>query len=182
MSPMRRCQFLFSQCYACGVPATILYSSLMLLFLFLQIHKTDHAPSSSRPPFRSSKVIPVNSYMEVVGAIPLAPDLVVIVSSASSLMLLQVSHGKVTSDNSHASCSEDESESSFSATSASAYNTSRLLSMMQSIRNQQLQVVPLLNEISQQQRDSDLALKSVLSELQLLKSKAMPQQSQDTNL
>ena len=44
---------------------------------------------SSRPgpPFRSSKVIPVNSYMEVVGAIPLAPDLVVIVSSASSLML-----------------------------------------------------------------------------------------------
>ena len=69
------------------VPATILYSSLMLLFLFLQIHKTDHAPSSSRPPFRSSKVIPVNSYMEVVGAIPLAPDLVVIVSSASSLML-----------------------------------------------------------------------------------------------
>ena len=54
--------------------------------------------------------------------------------------------------------------------------------MVQSIRNQQLQVVPLLNEISQQQRDSDLALKSVLSELQLLKSKAMPQQSQDTNL
>jgi hypothetical protein len=40
-----------------------------------------------RPPFRSSKVIPVNSYMEVVGAIFLAPDLVVIVSSASSLML-----------------------------------------------------------------------------------------------
>ena len=33
------------------VPATILYSSLMFLFLFLQIHKTDHAPSSSRPPF-----------------------------------------------------------------------------------------------------------------------------------
>ena len=31
---------------------------------------------SSRPPFRSSKVIPVNSYMEVFGAIPLAPDLV----------------------------------------------------------------------------------------------------------
>ena len=31
---------------------------------------------SSRPPFRNSKVIPVNSYMEVVGAIPLAPDLV----------------------------------------------------------------------------------------------------------
>ncbi len=42
---------------------------------------------SSRPPFRSSKVIPVNLYMEVVGAIPLVPDLVVIVSSASSLML-----------------------------------------------------------------------------------------------
>ena len=44
---------------------------------------------SSRPgpPFRSSEVIPVNSYMEVVGAIPLAPDLFVIVSSASSLML-----------------------------------------------------------------------------------------------
>jgi hypothetical protein len=42
---------------------------------------------SSRPPFRSSKVIPVNSYMGVVGAIPLAPDLVVIISSASSLML-----------------------------------------------------------------------------------------------
>jgi hypothetical protein len=42
---------------------------------------------SSRPPFRSSKVIPVNSYMEVIGAIPLAPDLVVIISSASSLML-----------------------------------------------------------------------------------------------
>jgi hypothetical protein len=41
----------------------------------------------SRPPFRSSKVIPVNSYMEVVGAIPLAPDLVVIVSYASSHML-----------------------------------------------------------------------------------------------
>jgi hypothetical protein len=48
--------------------------------------------------------------------------------------ILQVSHGKVTSDYSHASCSEDESESSFSATSASAYNTSRLLSMVQSIR------------------------------------------------
>ena len=44
---------------------------------------------SSRPPFRSSKVIPINSYMGVVGAIPLAPDLdlVVIISSASSLML-----------------------------------------------------------------------------------------------
>ena len=42
---------------------------------------------NSRPPFRSSKVIPVNSYMEVFGANPLAPDLVVIVSSASSLML-----------------------------------------------------------------------------------------------
>jgi hypothetical protein len=42
---------------------------------------------SSRPPFRSSKVIPVNSYMKVVGAIPLAPDLIVLVSSASSLML-----------------------------------------------------------------------------------------------
>ena len=58
--------------------------------------------------------------------------------------------------------------------------------MVQSIRDQQqaeqLEVVLLLNEIAQQQRDSDLALKSVLSELQLLKSKAMPQQSQDTNL
>jgi hypothetical protein len=42
---------------------------------------------SSRPPFRSLKVMPVNSYMEVVGAIPLVSDLVVIVSSASSLML-----------------------------------------------------------------------------------------------
>jgi hypothetical protein len=42
---------------------------------------------SSSPPFRSSKVIPINSYMGVVGAIPLAPDLVVIISSASSLML-----------------------------------------------------------------------------------------------
>jgi hypothetical protein len=42
--------------------------------------------NSSRPPFRNSKVIPVNSdnsYMEVVGAIPLASDLVVIVSSDS---------------------------------------------------------------------------------------------------
>ena len=54
--------------------------------------------------------------------------------------------------------------------------------MVQSIRDQQLEVVLLLNEIAQQQRDSDLALKSVLSELQLLKSKAMPQQSQDTDL
>jgi hypothetical protein len=44
--------------------------------------------------------------------------------------------------------------------------------MVQSIRDQQLEVVPLLNEIAQQQRDSDLALKSVLSERQLLKSKA----------
>jgi hypothetical protein len=92
---------------------------------------------------------------------------------------LQVTHVKFTSDNSHASCSEDEPEidpeSSFSATSASAYNTSRLLSMVQSIRDQQLEVVLLLNEIAQQQRDSDLALKSVLSELQLLKSKAIPQ-------
>ena len=52
--------------------------------------------------------------------------------------------------------------------------------MVQSIRDQQLEVVSLLNEIVQQQRDSDLALKSVLSEIQLLKSKAMPQQSQDT--
>jgi hypothetical protein len=93
-------------------------------------------------------------------------------------LILQVNHGKVTSDKSHASCSEDESESSFSATSASAYNTSRLLSMVQSrpsIRDEQLEVVLLLNEIAQQQRDSDLALKSVLSELQLLKSKAIPQ-------
>jgi hypothetical protein len=42
-----------------------------------KIHKTDHAPSSSResrPPFRSSKVIPVNSYMKVVRAIPLASE------------------------------------------------------------------------------------------------------------
>ncbi len=78
-------------------------------------------------------------------------------------------------------------ESSFSAASASAYNTSRLLSMVQNIRDQQLQAVPLLNQIAQHQRDSDLALnqiaqqqrdlalKSVLSELQLLKSKALPQ-------
>jgi predicted HAD superfamily hydrolase len=77
---------------------------------------------------------------------------------------------------------EDESEPSFSATSASAYNTSRLLSMVQSIRDQQLEVLPLLNEIAHQQRDSDLVLKAVLSELQLLKSKVMPQQSQDTYL
>jgi hypothetical protein len=49
------------------------------------------------------------------------------------------------------------------------------MSMVQSIRDQQLEVVLLLNEIAQQQRDSDLALKSVLSELQLLKSKAIPQ-------
>jgi hypothetical protein len=42
--------------------------------------------------------------------------------------------------------------------------------------------VQLRVEIAQQQRDSDLALKSVLSELQFLKSIAMPQQSQDTNL
>ena len=68
--------------------------------------------------------------------------------------------------------------------------------MVQNIRDQQLQAVPLLNQIAQhqrdsdlalnqiaqQQRDSDLALKSVLSEIQLLKSKAMPQQSQDTDL
>ena len=54
--------------------------------------------------------------------------------------------------------------------------------MVQNIRDQQLQAVPLLNQIAQHQRDSDLALKSVLSEIQLLKSKAMPQQSQDTNL
>jgi hypothetical protein len=54
--------------------------------------------------------------------------------------------------------------------------------MVQSIRGQQLGMVPLLKEIAQQQRDSDVALKSVLSELQLLKSKAMPQQSQDTDL
>jgi hypothetical protein len=47
--------------------------------------------------------------------------------------------------------------------------------MVPSIRDQQLEVVLLLNEIAQQQRDSDLALKSVLSELQLLKSKAIPQ-------
>ncbi len=47
--------------------------------------------------------------------------------------------------------------------------------MVQSIRDQQLEVVLLLNEIAQQQCDSDLALKSVLSELQLLKSKAIPQ-------
>ena len=47
--------------------------------------------------------------------------------------------------------------------------------MVQSICDQQLEVVLLLNEIAQQQRDSDLALKSVLSELQLLKSKAIPQ-------
>jgi hypothetical protein len=67
-------------------------------------------------------------------------------------------------------------------TSASAYNTNRLLSMVQSIRDQQLEVVPLLNQISQQQRDSDLAPKSVLSKLQLLKSKAMPQQSKGTDL
>ena len=33
--------------------------------------------------------------------------------------------------------------------------------MVQSIRDQQLEVVLLLNEIAQQQRDSDLALKSV---------------------
>ncbi len=51
--------------------------------------------------------------------------------------------------------------------------------MVQSIRGQQLEVVYLLYEIAQQQRDSDLALKSFLSELQLLKSKAMPQQSQE---
>ncbi len=49
------------------------------------------------------------------------------------------------------------------------------MSMVQSIHDQQLEVVLLLNEIAQQQRDSDLALKSVLSELQLLKSKAIPQ-------
>ncbi len=49
------------------------------------------------------------------------------------------------------------------------------MSMVQSIRDQQLEVVLLLNEIAQQQRDSDLALKSILSELQLLKSKAIPQ-------
>jgi hypothetical protein len=54
--------------------------------------------------------------------------------------------------------------------------------MVQSIRDQQLEVVHLLNEIAQQQRDSDLAFKSFLSGLQLLKSKAMPQQSQDTDL
>ncbi len=54
--------------------------------------------------------------------------------------------------------------------------------MVQSIRDQQLEVVPLLNQISQQQRDSDLAPKSVLSKLQLLKSKAMPQQSKGTDL
>ena len=64
--------------------------------------------------------------------------------------------------------------------------------MVQNIRDQQLQAVPLLNQIAQhqhdsdlalnqiaqQQRDSDLALKSVMSEIQLLKSKTMPQQSQ----
>ncbi len=54
--------------------------------------------------------------------------------------------------------------------------------MVQSIRDQQLEVLRLLNEIAQQQRDSDLVLKAVLSELQLLKSKVMPQQSQDTYL
>jgi hypothetical protein len=42
---------------------------------------------SSRPPFRSSKVISVSSYMGVVGAIPLAPDLGVIIAFAISLML-----------------------------------------------------------------------------------------------
>jgi hypothetical protein len=54
--------------------------------------------------------------------------------------------------------------------------------MVQNIRDQQLGMMPLLNAIAQQQHDSDLALKYVLSELQLLKSKAMPQQSQDTDL
>ncbi len=43
-----------------------------------------------------------------------------------------------------------------------------------SIRDQQLEVVPLLTEIAKQQRDSEVALKAVLSELQLLKSRAMP--------
>ncbi len=42
-------------------------------------------------------------------------------------------------------------------TSASAYNTSRLMYMVQSIRYQQLEVVPLLTEIAQQKRNSDLA-------------------------
>jgi hypothetical protein len=61
-------------------PAVTDEQKLMLPKLQKKIHETDHAPSSSRPPFRSSKVVPVNSYLEVVGAIPLASDLVVIVS------------------------------------------------------------------------------------------------------
>jgi hypothetical protein len=52
-----------------------------------KINKTDHAPANSRSSFRGSKVIPVNSFMEAIGAIPLAPDLVVLVFPASSLIL-----------------------------------------------------------------------------------------------
>ncbi len=46
--------------------------------------------------------------------------------------------------------------------------------MVQSARDQQLGMVPLLNEIAQQQRDSDLALKFVLSELQLFEIESHP--------
>ncbi len=41
--------------------------------------------------------------------------------------------------------------------------------MVQSICDQQFEVVPLLTEIAKQKRDSELALKAVLSELQHLK-------------
>jgi hypothetical protein len=42
-------------------PAVADEQKLLLPKLQKKIHKTDHAPSTSRPPFRSSKVIPVNS-------------------------------------------------------------------------------------------------------------------------
>ncbi len=65
---------------ACKPPRKL--SAPVVVMPKLQVKK-----KSSRPLFSNSKVIPINSYMGFVGAIPLAPDLFVIISSASSLML-----------------------------------------------------------------------------------------------